>query len=504
MLSVSLIAFLTYVPILGYYFTGADTFTLIETSRIQSMRDILAIFTQPLMNETIFSQYALYYRPITSLSFALDYYFWGLNPFGYHLTDLILHIIVSVLVFITMFFVLNYEKAISWTSAVIFTTHPILVESVPAIARRQDIITATFLLLSLLFFWKHSSKFRVQTYWFLFFSVIFYALALGSKEIAILFPILLSIYLFIGRIPDEKNKFDFLKTRVFLIAPYALLSLIYVVWRTYILHGIGGAWADTPYRTITKLFFADLIYPTVSDIGGRRFVILFALFCVFLFILLIAKQVFTSYEKKTIIFLLAWLVLPLLIYLATHTFSHRLMYIPAIPFSSILAIGLVQSFRFLFCKSTSKAATSMSRLWNTVSMLFVFTFSSSLSLYLLLFSPLFQDYTQWESSGEISRIITGKLPTVVDKLPNQIPYSLHLYDFPSGITKEKEKTPYVKSVSYLYDYSVKSYLRLTNPEKQIEVVVVNNKKLPVNSKDIILDIRIDDSDNNILITFKPH
>ena len=40
-----------------------------------------------------------YYRPVTSTTYALDYYFWGLKPYGFHLTNIIIHIISCLLLF---------------------------------------------------------------------------------------------------------------------------------------------------------------------------------------------------------------------------------------------------------------------------------------------------------------------------------------------------------------------------------------------------------------------
>src|SRR3989304_4078349 len=43
------------------------------------------------------------YRPLRFISYAIDYYFWGLNPVGYHLSNIIFHIASSLLVFGVIF-----------------------------------------------------------------------------------------------------------------------------------------------------------------------------------------------------------------------------------------------------------------------------------------------------------------------------------------------------------------------------------------------------------------
>ena len=87
-LSVVVIGFLAHKPALGCFFTGTDTFTLIDTARVTSARDLIEILCNPLMAGSGFVSQGLFYRPVSTLSYSLDYFFWGLNPFGYHLTNL--------------------------------------------------------------------------------------------------------------------------------------------------------------------------------------------------------------------------------------------------------------------------------------------------------------------------------------------------------------------------------------------------------------------------------
>lgn len=62
-----------YRPVLGYFFTGTDTLTLIETSRIESASDVAEILGKPLMWGSDFVQRGSFYRPVAALSYGLDY-----------------------------------------------------------------------------------------------------------------------------------------------------------------------------------------------------------------------------------------------------------------------------------------------------------------------------------------------------------------------------------------------------------------------------------------------
>ena len=90
------------------------------------------------------------YPPLSWLSYAVDYHFWGLNPLGFHLTNVFLHV-ANALVFYGVTSSL-FARACSWSSdkvrfgaavaALLFAVHPLRVESVVWAAERRDVFTA--------------------------------------------------------------------------------------------------------------------------------------------------------------------------------------------------------------------------------------------------------------------------------------------------------------------------------------------------------------------------
>ena len=262
-LSIIIVGYLTYRDMLGYFFTAQDSPTLIDTARIHSFNDVLRIFNEPLMNGTTLTELSLFYRPIATLSYSLDYSIWGLNPFGYHLTDLILHVLVSLLVFVLLLRLAGKPPA-AWLGAIIFTTHPILVESVPAVARRHDVIAALFVLASLLFYVKHRSGPRRPPVYALA-SILSYLLALGAKEIAIILPALIVSYLVIFS-PHQQSLLAragaALKSAVpFLVVTVLFLGSGYFEWRIV---QTGESVGKTPW-----LIFALMYMPAVASIVAR-------------------------------------------------------------------------------------------------------------------------------------------------------------------------------------------------------------------------------------------
>ncbi|XP_047132162.1 protein O-mannosyl-transferase tmtc2 isoform X1 [Hydra vulgaris] len=121
------------------------------------------------------------YRPVCVFSFRLNYLFGQLNPWGYHLVNVILHGIVSCL--FTYFCLLFYNK--KWVvllGGLMFAAHPIHTEAVAGIVGRADVGAALFFLLSLICYIKASNGyFSKNILWFCL-SLLFSLLAMFTKE----------------------------------------------------------------------------------------------------------------------------------------------------------------------------------------------------------------------------------------------------------------------------------------------------------------------------------
>src|SRR5213078_2787736 len=95
----------------------------------------------------IFSSYVLgNYHPLTMLSFAIEYHFWGLNEAGYHIVNVLLHLLNTILVFYTIFLLSN-KTGVALIAALLFGIHPLHVESV-AWASELKYLLYTFVFLA--------------------------------------------------------------------------------------------------------------------------------------------------------------------------------------------------------------------------------------------------------------------------------------------------------------------------------------------------------------------
>lgn len=91
----------------------------------------------------------LNYIPVTLMSYAIDYQLWGLNPFGYHLTNVLLHAVNGSLVYL-LCCQLRAGRAAALLAAVLFVVHPVQVESVAWVSERKNLLSLFFFILAFL------------------------------------------------------------------------------------------------------------------------------------------------------------------------------------------------------------------------------------------------------------------------------------------------------------------------------------------------------------------
>lgn len=180
-----------------------------------------------------------YWRPLLLFSFSLDYKLGGLAPFFYHLQNLFWHIFSAILVFKFLKIILRKiprpkSNFIAFFAAFLFLIHPLQTEAVTYVAGRADPMHSALMLLSLIYlakFWQNQKeRFNI------FCSLLFFSLALMTKERAIVLCALVFLYLFLLASPKI---FEKLKNKIFVFLPYLTLGLIYLILRATILHFSG-------------------------------------------------------------------------------------------------------------------------------------------------------------------------------------------------------------------------------------------------------------------------
>jgi hypothetical protein len=104
------------------------------------------------------------YHPLTMISLSVDYAVGGLDPFVYHLTNLLLHLLNTVLAYGLVRLLIDSPAAAA-ACALLFGMHPLHVESVAWVAERKDVLYALFFLSSLISYVRYVKTQRMSYYW---------------------------------------------------------------------------------------------------------------------------------------------------------------------------------------------------------------------------------------------------------------------------------------------------------------------------------------------------
>ncbi|MBW1990161.1 MAG: tetratricopeptide repeat protein, partial [Deltaproteobacteria bacterium] len=125
--------------------------------------------------------------PLTLASYMADYELWGLQPGGYHLTNVLLHALAALL----WFLVLSRATKTMWPAALaaaLFAVHPLRVESVAWVAERKDVLSGVFWVLCLGAWFRYAE--RRSPAWYAA-ALAFCALGLMAKAMLVTMPFFL-------------------------------------------------------------------------------------------------------------------------------------------------------------------------------------------------------------------------------------------------------------------------------------------------------------------------
>lgn len=139
------------------------------------------------------------YRPLRTVSHAIDYSLFGLNPAGYRTVNIALHIFNSALVF-SLFRTLLRNPRPALLAAILFAVHPVQTESVAYISGRRDLLFSLFYLLGFTWYIRYRETDRPR---YLVLTGVGYLLSLLSKEMGITLPVLCVCYDVIRSMPAE-------------------------------------------------------------------------------------------------------------------------------------------------------------------------------------------------------------------------------------------------------------------------------------------------------------
>jgi tetratricopeptide (TPR) repeat protein len=358
------VSFGVYFNALFNGFVYDDRYLILQNPWIRDARHIPDIF---LTNIWAFQGEGAssYYRPILHLIYMVDYHIFGLRPWGFHLSKILFHAGNSLLVFFTASTIINRHMGgdtdtktpqvyIPFVAALLFAIHPIHTEAVTV--GTTEVSLAFFYLLSFYLYIRADVMGRGVPVS----SLVFFFLAVLSKETALTLPILLFAYDYSfkrGLILRLTSNTLYLLLKKYL--PYLVVAGIYFVMRT---HAIGG-FAPVKFHTdLSNYEYFINVFPLFAQYLGKL-ILPINLNAAYVFhpmhsliewkgILAVAVTlcfIFTLYlvrdRNRVAFFSLLWIVIPLLpvFYipaLGEHTFAERYLYLPSVGFVIIVSVGL--------------------------------------------------------------------------------------------------------------------------------------------------------------------
>ncbi len=331
------ISLITYIKTVTYDFSPLDDSILIVSRLdwLKDFRNIFPIFTKPLY----FGIGEFYYRPILITSFMIDAMLGGGSAISFHITNVVIHVIVSMLVY-KLFLKFGLTVGSSFWFAIIFTVHPINLSAIAWIPGRNDSLLAIFVIASFIcwiYFIETNKPIWLTAHY------LWFGLSLLTKENAIVIPIMALVYYYIY----SNNNRKFPNWRF--IIGWGSITFTWILVRLSILDNpqqldiqpmtkIVGNLAIIFSITFERLVFPirQYVSPNLLDINPIPGVI-FTVFVISTLLYLGVK------DQKKALFGGLWLILFMIIpelwvscFGIGYTYEHRL-YIPLLGFLLILS-----------------------------------------------------------------------------------------------------------------------------------------------------------------------
>jgi len=246
------VTFISYFPVLDNDFMNWDDdryVTLNKNIQELSIKNIIGYFTD---------YYFVLYLPLPLLTYAIEYYFSGLDPFPYHFNNLLLHLLNTLLVYVLVYRLIDYTHLknatrIAVIAAFIFVVFSFHVQSIAWISERKDLLYTAFYLWGLVVYLKFLRSKSVKT----FLAVLFiFLLSLFSKGQAVTFSVVLVVLdYYFGR--------NLLSKQVIVEKiPFFVLSIIFGVVNL-MAYATNEPFAESTAQLTspeTRTFFENIIY----------------------------------------------------------------------------------------------------------------------------------------------------------------------------------------------------------------------------------------------------
>jgi protein O-mannosyl-transferase len=360
LLAILAATFLVYAKSFSYRFVYDDNYQIVNNDHLSSWRSLPVYFTQKFWSQIPDNDSNLY-RPFFLVWLRLNMALFGRNPWAWHVMTVIMHVLVTWLVYLLVRRLLRNDSG-ALLAAAIFGLHPIHVEVAAWISAVNESLGMALLLLAFLCYLKQRSRSAGRVWW-LALSVTLFAAAVLVKETECVLPLLIVAYeLTLGR--DSAAQLQEISRTGWLrcLIPYCAVLGAYFVVRAMVMHvafhpgeaSLTEAILSQPW--LLCLYLKMIVwpgslaimydFPYIHDVLSLRFAAGLAI------ILLFAAIVWKAQKRSSgiVIFAAAWFVLTLAPAMAafclaykSESYHDRYLYLPL--FAAALLAGAV--FRYL-------------------------------------------------------------------------------------------------------------------------------------------------------------
>lgn len=286
-----------------------------------------------------------YWRPLTNSSVSVDFWLWGWDASMFHVTNLLLHLVATALVYYLVFKLFRFDQWISIAISLLFGIAACHDANMLWIAARSDVIATINMLLTLLAAYKAKVAISRRGLW-LSLSYLFFFLGLCSKEVSAVVIVLLPILVWTD---TPRELWQRRKQLIKQIAPYFLLAVLFLFIRLQFtvpldeMQPVTAEGSRSPVAFIKNALYsigyiiAPLNFETASNIINRHLTLGFIVAAVLLALVVL---VFWKIGKREAARLLYKPVMLTLItgLVSFQSFERWRVYFPSVGIFAVLAI----------------------------------------------------------------------------------------------------------------------------------------------------------------------
>lgn len=199
---------LLYLGILESAFVYDDYRTVVGNAAVETPTDLAAVFA------------ANRFRPVLALTYALDAIAWGKDPLGFHVTNVVLHLLnVALLFLLARTAVIDWRRRdgddgdaartapdlLAGLAALLFAVHPMMTQAVTYVSGRSELLCAAWVMLGVLALRQAVVGGRP---WWVGLALLAFVLGLATKELAAMLPAVALLYdrLLLGGTPEARRR----------------------------------------------------------------------------------------------------------------------------------------------------------------------------------------------------------------------------------------------------------------------------------------------------------